>query len=152
MQSLYVVQCGDFFKIGVSSDIKRRLIDLQLANPITLRIVYETPKLKDAKRIERYWHEQLDRKSISGEWFALDSLELQRIVSETPKMAGFRADVGAVFTPPVKNLLPRLRWLAELLTADPSVRSASRVAAAVVEALLDMDKPRPGGAATASKA
>jgi hypothetical protein len=63
---LYVVKCGNYFKIGVTDNIEVRLKSLQSCNPypITLELFY-----KGKGMYEEALHKAFHKYHHSGEWF-----------------------------------------------------------------------------------
>ena len=80
MKRLYVLQAGVFLKVGIASDIKRRIRELQTGCPYPLRPIREY-RLADAERVERILLRRLERFNIGGEWLLGDALtEVEAIV------------------------------------------------------------------------
>lgn len=77
---IYVVQFGDnnIFKIGISSDPNRRLIDMQTASPYLLSIIYiaEFEDRERAQTMEHLFHNWFKNKQMYGEWFEVKSGEI----------------------------------------------------------------------------
>ena len=69
--SIYAIQANDAIKLGVSTNPKRRIRDLQVAHawPLALRWAVEAPTRTKAKNIEQKLHRYYKSKLISGEWF-----------------------------------------------------------------------------------
>lgn len=68
---LYVLQCNEYVKFGISSNPKYRVSSLQTGNPykinLLLAIIY-----KDCFEIEKNIHKYYDEKRERGEWFFID--------------------------------------------------------------------------------
>jgi hypothetical protein len=65
---VYFISDGKYIKIGVTKDLKRRLIALQNANPRTLKIIHSI--FTNAPfELERKFHAHFKNKHIRGEWF-----------------------------------------------------------------------------------
>ena len=75
---LYIIQCNSFYKIGVCTDIKKRLVGLQCGNPYELNL-YRLYYIKNAKKIEGEIHKKYKDKNIRLEWFDLTEEELKDI-------------------------------------------------------------------------
>ena len=77
-------------KIGHSSDVDRRLLNLQTASPVKLkkRISLSFETKKEAALVERCMHSVAAKKhkSLSGEWFVIYG-NWGRFVKESLKMA-----------------------------------------------------------------
>ena len=68
---VYIIQCNEFYKVGLSSDHQRRILELQTGNPYKLHLrvclVYE--KRSHAAYVEKWLHENLAENRKRGEWF-----------------------------------------------------------------------------------
>tara|TARA_R110002012_G_C11272198_1_gene569572 strand:+ start:86 stop:550 length:465 start_codon:yes stop_codon:yes gene_type:complete len=63
---VYFIQCGDYVKIGCSTNPKRRLKEMMVNNP------YECKLLKvDTENEEEYWHNKFISCKHRGEWYIL---------------------------------------------------------------------------------
>ena len=69
VQLLYLVQAGDFYKIGISHDVNKRLAGLQTGNchKVTCLAYYQTQQ--PASKVERALHKLFDKYRMNGEWF-----------------------------------------------------------------------------------
>lgn len=86
MKHIYVITDLDFCKIGIARDPKERLGDLQVGNPIELKLIYYTPihDDKQAFYLESRIHRKLKYLKMSGEWFDIQPsaaiLAIQKII------------------------------------------------------------------------
>lgn len=75
MQKLYLIECQEFFKIGIANDVLRRLESLATGNPFELRLVaiygYE-----NAQIVEAALHQRFSAQRVRGEWFKLNDDDL----------------------------------------------------------------------------
>lgn len=71
-------------KIGISSDVQRRLDHLQTANPYPLRCTGVIPfdSRREAANLENYLHRRLRKSCTQGEWFDLRNINLKKILIE----------------------------------------------------------------------
>jgi hypothetical protein len=81
MQSLYLMKCQNFYKIGVANDVESRLSQLSTGNPfpITVEVIYE---FENAEPIERALHQRYKSVRQRGEWFELeyqDTIEIHKV-------------------------------------------------------------------------
>lgn len=61
-----------FIKIGISKNVKRRLQSLQHSSPFILETIVISPVLDhNAKRLEKWLHDQFAEHRLKGEWFCL---------------------------------------------------------------------------------
>jgi hypothetical protein len=67
---VYVVKCGEFYKVGVADNYKHRIATLQAATPYPIEFV-KAWQAKDAEFQERAIHGLLWRFHERGEWFKL---------------------------------------------------------------------------------
>jgi hypothetical protein len=72
---VYLLQAGDFFKIGQSSDLERRVkaINVALPDKATLAHAISTD---DPPGIEAYWHRRFADRRANGEWFKLSRADV----------------------------------------------------------------------------
>lgn len=74
----FIHSANGLTKIGVASDVKKRLHTLNTASPVELELLfYFEPK--DAKRTETYLHKVFAHKRIKGEWFNLTSRDIAKV-------------------------------------------------------------------------
>lgn len=76
---VYLINDGEYIKIGVASDVATRLSDLQVGNPkkLTVEAVIPAKDKQSAKKIEQKLHFAYSRFRKCGEWFAiLDVLDM----------------------------------------------------------------------------
>lgn len=79
---VYLIRCGktNFYKIGRSTDLQRRLLDISASNPhlIFLEHVIVDPQYGI---IEKRLHSMFQRKRLKGEWFCLKEKDVVRIMN-----------------------------------------------------------------------
>lgn len=66
-----IKMCRDYYKIGVASDVQRRLSAINTSTPHTVELE-TTIECDDAERIERSIHRLYRLGHYTGEWFRLD--------------------------------------------------------------------------------
>ena len=79
---VYLFRCGDRYKIGVSSNVKRRLKQLD-NRPYPVELVVCSDVMKHALDAEKSLHEMYGDMRLSGEWFDFDdetAEEAERII------------------------------------------------------------------------
>src|SRR5688572_18714460 len=67
---VYIIRLGRHCKIGITKNMRRRMISIQGSNPEHLEIVHTIPT-NNMRRAERQIHEQFASRRIRGEWFDL---------------------------------------------------------------------------------
>lgn len=80
----FVRQADDnIFKIGITSGtMKKRLTGLQVGNPKKLRVYGELKTSESHRKIESFLHSKLKELRLEGEWFNLDSSQVDAIIKE----------------------------------------------------------------------
>jgi len=69
IKQIYFISTGEFVKIGIANNPKRRLKDLQTANPIKLNLIYTMP---GDENLEKILHSIFDEYRECGEWFRFE--------------------------------------------------------------------------------
>ena len=89
--TVYLIEAGGLYKLGRSNDLAKRLIEIQVGNghKITLvcagRTVY-------SRQTERLLQKRLKPKRTSGEWFALDPRDVERLALYISTLRPIRTD------------------------------------------------------------
>lgn len=65
---LYVLSCNDLFKIGITSDIDKRIKSLQTGNAFEIKLEYLEERLNPEKA-EKFLHKYFWKHRLKGEWF-----------------------------------------------------------------------------------
>jgi hypothetical protein len=78
--NVYVIKCNEFYKIGMSDNPKRRLMELNTATPYTITLVKVIPSDR-ASELEYELHKEFEGCRIKGEWFRLSKFDLVYIKS-----------------------------------------------------------------------
>lgn len=75
-KDLYLIQCGEYIKIGRADNVKLRLSQLKAANPYPVKLL---KVVKGAGHLEHELHEKYKKYHHTGEWFALPVCEVVNI-------------------------------------------------------------------------
>lgn len=77
---LYLIECYNKYKIGITDNIKRRISQLD-TRPFKLNLIAQTNKLiKDAYKWEQYLYSEYKDQNIEGEWFNLTENQIKDII------------------------------------------------------------------------
>jgi len=83
MNYVYIIHAEgtNFYKIGVTKDLEKRLSAINNTSPYRCYILYkiEFKERKKAFELESKVHNKFDNKRLNGEWFELSSNELERV-------------------------------------------------------------------------
>lgn len=79
---VYIMQYEGLFKIGISGNPSRRLLDLEKELEIEGMVLLSTFKFKRARRMELNWHKRFRSKNIHGEWFFFCQKDLDWIYTK----------------------------------------------------------------------
>ncbi len=78
MGYLYILQSGEYLKIGISKNHPRqRVKQLQTGSAQEIKLL-KFYRRKDYKQLEKYLHQKFRRRRIRGEWF---NVELETVTS-----------------------------------------------------------------------
>lgn len=79
--AVYIIRMTgtDYYKIGIASNPKARLKQLQTGNPIQLEMIYNV-RVLDSYGLEGYFHEKLRNTNVQNEWFQLNDATLNEII------------------------------------------------------------------------
>ena len=69
---VYFIKCGEYYKIGYSKDVERRVKELD-RRPYKIEIIYVSPLTPNAYKVEQSIHEWLSDYKINGEWYDFPS-------------------------------------------------------------------------------
>lgn len=77
---VYLLQCGDLYKIGFSLQPRKRLKQFRTGSPHPILLIHSL-RTSCYRQIERQLHHHFRGKRESGEWFKLDPEDVSYIKS-----------------------------------------------------------------------
>ena len=75
---VYMLECGDRYKIGMSKDVERRIKELD-KRPFEIRLVAKSELTENAYQIEQRIHQRAEPYRISGEWYEFSEPQAERL-------------------------------------------------------------------------
>ena len=111
---VYIIKCGGYFKIGVASDLPRRLSSIRCSNPFPIAL-YGARITSKPKKIESEIHRRLNKYHIHGEWFKVPKEELHSLMVEFrfEKRDIFSQEIESPYLDGQKDLAKQIRQLLE---------------------------------------
>lgn len=76
---VYLMRCGDRYKIGITNDVNRRLAQLGKQSPYPLEIVH-TIRAPYPKSIENRLHAMYKRVRVHVEWFEFEESDIPGVI------------------------------------------------------------------------
>jgi len=77
---VYLLKANNRYKIGMTSNLKKRFINVQAHCPYLLELIW-TLRTKDYKKLEKSLHNIYKSKRIHYEWFILSDDDVNEIIS-----------------------------------------------------------------------
>lgn len=78
---IYILKCGDFFKIGFALNIKQRLYLYRVHNPFEV-LILSAKKTTKFREFESYVFGKFASKLKHGEWFQFNEKEIEDIQTQ----------------------------------------------------------------------
>lgn len=87
---IYLMRCGEHYKVGVAIDVERRLKALD-ERPFKIALVSVSQPIPDAYKIEKEIYKKFEKNRIRGEWFNFNEDEAH-FVSELIRTLGLEVE------------------------------------------------------------
>ncbi|MBC8664011.1 GIY-YIG nuclease family protein [Vibrio parahaemolyticus] len=121
-RNVYVINCvsTNFYKIGISNDVDKRMSTLQTGCPFELRLValikaeFNDTLGYEIRAIEKFYHKNYEDLNVRGEWFELNA----SMISDLVYFSDIKRDLEFdIFDPLVQYFYNRrieaIRWYQE---------------------------------------
>jgi hypothetical protein len=79
--SIYLLECGGKYKIGISKNVDRRIKELD-NRPFKVNKIISKDNVIDVYSKEQKLHTKYSKKRIDGEWYEFNQEELKNIIDE----------------------------------------------------------------------
>jgi hypothetical protein len=109
---VYVVRAARFYKIGFTTNLKKRLSSLGTSQPFKLTLVVAIMS-ETAELLEKQLHRKFAKKRVNGEWFRLNDQDLGYL-----KQVANEAN-SAISLPPVSSNPENIKILVEMRGIEP---------------------------------
>lgn len=105
---VYFIESGQHIKIGLTTDVNKRLNTLQTGSPHPLRVVdtIEFENKKMAQLFERAFHDSFHSKRAEGEWFYITDLDVYNLIYDDYEGKDFLANNDNVWEDVYKPVVP----------------------------------------------
>lgn len=105
---VYFISDGEFLKIGIASDLDRRLTQLQTGNAreLTVVSVIECRDMDEARSLEGFLHDRLARLNVLNEWFLFD----RKAIVAAVHSAGYRMNYMAPVADKMSRRFREIVW------------------------------------------
>lgn len=78
---VYIMQCGEFFKIGMSNNPEQRRVTLQGASPYEVVLIAQK-KVSNDRDFEAGLHKEFEDHHIRGEWFGMRPELIESLITK----------------------------------------------------------------------
>lgn len=78
---IYLLKSGVFYKIGKTTDLKKRFHQIKLQLPFSVELV-RSCKVPDMNEMESHYHGAFSEQRRNGEWFELTDRQIQQFIRD----------------------------------------------------------------------
>lgn len=82
LPAVYLIRSGDYCKIGWTSELAKRLQDIQSGFPEPVELVHAV-RCRDPWQLEADWHQRFAAKRVRSEWFRLTPDEIAEFKNQS---------------------------------------------------------------------
>lgn len=79
---VYLLQAGDHFKIGMTTNLEKRLTQLKVQLPFPVKLVHVI-EAANPSQVESHWHRHFAPLRLNGEWFKLSDADVAEFKGAT---------------------------------------------------------------------
>lgn len=76
---IYVLKCNEFYKIGSSTTLEKRILSIQSSCPYEIQVVHTSERRSDFQELKKYLHLKFNYAHERGEWFKLSDTDLKEL-------------------------------------------------------------------------
>ena len=77
---VYIIKCGQFFKVGITSNIRKRVSSIKSANPFPIVLIGSRYSV-NAKSLEKELHKELKQHLVHGEWYKPPIIKIHNMMA-----------------------------------------------------------------------
>lgn len=76
---IYLIQCGDYHKVGITERLGSRIVNYRVSNPYDVNLILFVDR-EDYKEVEKQIHKRFKDFIHRGEWFVLSKDQVQEVI------------------------------------------------------------------------
>ena len=125
-KQIYIINSGEHYKVGISSNVGGRLSDLQIGNPIKLTIIEAYDTTASPAESEALVHLILDGHWVRGEWFKCDLALIEATIERVCAMDKDEVRIESVRIRRT-GVIPRTEYKRQKMKRDLSITPKPKV-------------------------